>query len=209
MNRWAVFVEGLEDLKDFDQLGEGARLDLVRTINKTTARFRTRGADQIRQAINFPASYLQPGQKRLYVAQQATRSKPEGIIRARGRATSLARFVTGRSPGKEGVTVQVKKGHSEHLKRAFLVKLPAGTGSVDTQFNMGLAVRLRKGDILRNKRTAKRLARGLYLLYGPSVDQVFINATGARAGQGVASDMSDDILDFMQKEFLRLWELRF
>lgn len=208
MKRYGVFVEGLESIKDFDVLGEGVRLELVQTINKTLARFRTRGADLIRQDVNFPASYLQPGQKRLYVPVQATKARPEGVIRARGRATSLARFVKGGVKGTEGVSVEVQPGKTVRMKRAFLVKLKAGSAPIDTKFNMGLAVRLGKGDSLRNRRRAARLDSGLYLLYGPSVDQVFLAATGQRAGQGVATEMTDDMLDYMQAEFLRLMQLR-
>jgi len=209
VNRWAVYVEGLESIQDIDRMRPEIQFKMVQTINTTTTRFRTRAAEMIRAQVNFPARYLNPAQKRLYVTQKATRGKPEGVISARSRPTSLARFVTNYTPGKEGVNVEVEPGNSTFLKRAFLVKLPAGTGPVDTQYNLGLAIRLGKGQTMRNKRTAIRLDRGLYLLYGPSIDQVFLNATGARAGEGVATEMTPDMLDFMQREFLRLWDLDF
>ena len=206
-DKWAVYVEGLEGLGDIQNLSSASKLNIVRAVNATVARYRTRGAQMILDDINLPAHYLNPSAKRLYVAQQATRSKPEGIIRARGRPTSLARFITSRSAGKEGVTVQVNKGQSRQLPRAFLVKLPQGRGPVDTQFNLGLAIRLGKGQRIRNKRHLVQLDQGLYLLYGPSVDQLFLNATGARAGEGVATEMTPDMLDFLASEYLRLMDL--
>lgn len=207
-DQWAIYVEGLEGLGDVEKLSSKSKLNLVRAVNATTARFRKKGADLILGDINLPGSYLNPAAKRLYVAQQATKNNPQGIIRARGRPTSLARYITSRNADGAGVKVQVNKGGTtSDLKRAFLVKLPAGRGPVDTQFNLGLAVRLKKGQKLRNKKHLVQLDQGLYLLYGPSVDQLFINATGGRAGEGVATEMTPDMLDFLQREYLRLMEL--
>lgn len=207
MRQWAVFVEGVLDAKDALRAIGDVPMKQVMALNTTVTRFRTVGARAILDEVAFPQQYLNPSAKRLYVAQKATRAKREGIIRARSRPTSLARFVTKRSPGKAGVTVQVEPGRSQELPRAFMVKLRAGSAGIDTQFNLGLAIRLGKGKTMRGKRNAIRLDSGLYLLYGPSVDQVFINATGAKAGQGVATRMTPDMLDFMEAEFLRLLDL--
>lgn len=207
MRQWAVFVEGALDVKDALRAVADVPMKQVMALNTTVTRFRTVGARAILDEVAFPSQYLNPSAKRLYVAQKATKAKREGIIRARGRPTSLARFVTKRNPGKEGVSVQVEPGRTQELPRAFMVKLRAGAASIDTQFNLGLAIRLGKGKTMRGKRNAIRLDSGLYLLYGPSVDQVFINATGANAGKGVATEMTPDMLDFMEAEFLRLLDL--
>lgn len=208
VDRWAVYVEGLEGLGDVADMSSATKLNIVRAVNATTARFRKRGADLILGDINLPAHYLNPAAKRLYVASKATRGNMESIIRARGRPTSLARYITSREADNVGVTVKVNQDKpARKLPRAFLVKLPQGRGPVDTQFNLGLAIRLGKGQRIRNKRHLVQLDQGLYLLYGPSVDQLFINATGSRAGEGVASEMTPDMLDFLQNEFLRLMEL--
>jgi hypothetical protein len=207
-DRWAVYVEGLEGLGDIKNLSSKSKLNIVRAVNATTARFRKKGADLILGDVNLPSNYLNPAAKRLYVAEKATKNNPQSIIRARGRATSLARFITSRQADGVGVTVKVNQDSgSKELKRAFLVKLPAGRGPVDTQFNLGLAIRLRKGQRIRNKKHLVQLDQGLYLLYGPSVDQLFLNATGGRAGEGVATEMTPDMLDFLQREYLRLMEL--
>lgn len=203
MDQWAVFVEGLESLSDIEKATPSVRLAAVRAINKITRDGRVELARMILKEVNFPASYVGPQNKRLYVSKQATRNELEGRITARSRATSLARFVTGQ-PGKgQGVRVQVTPGKSRFMKKAFLIKLPAGSAGVDTKYNMGLAIRLRPGEALKNKRTARRMANGLYLLYGPSVDQVF----RAEDGDGVANDIAPDLAAKLEREFLRLLEI--
>ena len=75
------------------------------------------------------------------------------------------------------------------MNRAFLMNLRSG--------NLGLAVRLAPGERIDNKRRMVQMSNGLYLLYGPSVDQVF---------RSVAEDVSADAGDFLEQEFLRLTE---
>lgn len=202
---YAVFVEGIGDLKEFNSLRDDIKLWAAQAINRTAERGRTMAARQIRQQINLPASYVSPSEKRLYVSKKAQRGDLEARIAARTRATSLARFVSGQAQlHKQGVRVEIAPGKARFLKRAFLVRLRAGTANTDTRSNLGLAVRLRPGEVLRNKSDVRRLDRGLYLLYGPSVDQIF----RARDGSGVAEDISLDLAKSMEDEFLRLVELR-
>lgn len=204
MSEFAVFAEGLSDLESFADLKRDIRLAATRAINKVARDKRSRAARTIRSEVNFPASYVAPGQKRLYVSKQANRGDLEARITARGRPTSLARFAqnTGKT-GKPGVYVQVAPGKSRYMKRAFLIKLPQGASLTDTQFNLGLAIRLRRGETLQNKVSARKIASGLYLLYGPSVDQVFRSNSGA----GVANDMVPEIERDLSAEFLRLLDL--
>lgn len=202
---YAVFVEGITDLKEFDGLRDEIKLWAAQSINRTAERGRTMAARDIRDQVNFPASYVSPAQKRLYVSKKAQRSDLEARIAARTRATSLARFVSGQMQlRKQGVRVEIAPGKARFMKRAFLVRLRAGNAALDTRSNLGLAIRLRPGEQLRNKSDVRRLDRGLYLLYGPSVDQVF----RARDGSGVAEDISPDLAEMMETEFLRLVELR-
>lgn len=202
-DNWAVFVDGLGDLKEFDNTKQAIRLAAARAINKVTRDGRVEIARDILDNVNFPAAYVGPNQKRLYVSRQATTADLEGRITARARATSLARFVQGTPRMGEGLRVEVKPGRSRYMKRAFLIKLPAGTASVDTKFNMGLAIRLRPGETLQNKLTARRMQKNLYLLYGPSVDQVF----RANDGSGVATDKAPSLATKLEREFLRLLEI--
>ena len=202
-DNWAVFVEGLDDLKQFDGTKQAIRMAAARAINKVTRDGRVEIARDIRDQVNLPASYVASGQKRLYVSQQATTGNLEGKITARGRATSLARFVQGTPRRGQGVRVEVAPGRSLYMKRAFLIRLRAGNSNVDTKYNMGLAIRLRPGETLQNKLTARRMEKGLYLLYGPSVDQVF----RARDGSGVANEKAPQLASELEREFLRLLEI--
>lgn len=200
---YAVVVEGLADLGVLKELPDNTLLDAARAINKVLPSIRTESARRILGQINFPNSYLNPGAKRLYVSRLATRGKLEGAITARRRPTSLARFVTGNLQDKQvGVTVQVSKGgKTENLKRAFVIRL---NGNADTQGNFGLAIRLPKGKAMTNRKSAVRMANGLYLLYGPSVQQVFLD----NQGEGVAEDMVPLALEKLGDEYTRLFDLR-
>ncbi len=179
---------------------ESRRLNAARAINKITRDYRTIAAKQIRQEINFPASYVAPSERRLQVVSQATRTKLEGVISAKSRATSLARFVQGAKRGQRSPTVMVEPGKAIEMKRAFLIPLRAGTELTDTVFNLGLAIRLRPGETLTGKHTARKIASNLYLLYGPSVYQALIGNDGT----GIADDIMPELLDDLRDEFFRL-----
>lgn len=205
-DNYAVFVEGLAGIADFDSIKADVKLWALQAINKTADRGRTMAARQIRQEVNFPVSYLDPNGKRLFVSKRAQRNDLEAKITARRRATSLARFVSGTTQiHKAGVRIEVAPGRARFLKRAFLVRLPAGSANIDTASNLGLAVRLKPGEVIRNKTDARRLDKGLYLLYGPSVDQVF----RARDGSGVAEEISPELVTQLEDEFIRLSSRRF
>jgi len=204
MTAYAVFAEGITNLQEFDALKDEIKLWAAQAINKTAESGRTRAARLIRSEVNFPASYVNPADRRLYVSKKAQRADREARIAARPRATSLARFVVGgQSKLTEGVQVMVHPGKARLMRRAFLIRLRSGKSEIDTKSNMGLAVRLKPGEVLRNKTDVQKLDRNLYLLYGPSVAQVF----RARDDSGVASDMSPQVVKDMEREFLRLVEL--
>jgi hypothetical protein len=195
---YAILVEGLSTLKSLDDLDDSIKLSAVRAINKIARDGRAAASREIRKQVAFPPAYVSPSQGRLAVTRQATRSSLEAAIGARARSTSLARFATNKG-GPGGVSVVVKPGKATAIRRAFLIRLRAGTANLDTKSNLGLAIRLRPGETLRNKYAAKRMQNGLYLLYGPSVDQVFLN----NAGKGVAADLEPEVLEKLEAEFVR------
>lgn len=206
VQQFAVIVEGVYTLKDFENVDERLKLNLVRAVNKITPQVRTESRRRILSQINFPSSYLDPSAGRFFVSRLATQAKPEAAITARRRPTSLARFIVGTpTPNKEGVTVSVGKGRTETLRRAFVIRLRAGTADLDTKANLGLAVRLKRGESLRNKNATVKMANGLYLLYGPSIQQVFLD----NSGDGVAQDVSGYALDKLDAEVDRLMDTIF
>lgn len=195
---YGLFVEGLDELKDLDKQVDSQIVQAAyRAINATADRARTDSAEEIRRQVNFPASYLKPSQGRLLVTQRASSDSLEAIITGRRRATSLARFVTSGTPGKKGVTVAVKPGRSVELPNAFLMKLRSGS-NVDTKNNLGLAIRTAKGERPNSAYKPVRVADGLWLLYGPSVDQVF---------KTVREDVRPDAESYLASEFYRLLDL--
>ena len=60
--------------------------------------------------------------------------------------------------------------------------------------NIGLAVRLKDGELPINTHSEVMLADNVWLLYGPSVDQVL---------SGVADDVAPGIQRSLSKQFLR------
>lgn len=199
---FAVMVEGLDNLDDIRLMGRRTALAAVQAINKVARDQRAEAARRIGEQINIPKRQLGPSGGRLTVTKTATRSSLEARITARGRPTSLARFSKGQ-PGRAGVTVEVKPGQSRFMRRAFLIRLPQGTSLTDTRFNLGLAIRLRPGERLDNKVRQVQLSKGLYLLYGPSIQQVFLD----NSGKGVADDLSGPTADKLEAEFMRLLNL--
>jgi hypothetical protein len=203
-DKFVFAVEGLENIQQFAAEQANIEMTMVQAINTTLRDTRAAASDRIRAQVNFSAEYLNPSQKRLFVNKQAKRGDLEGSILARGRPTSLARFITGSAPGRgTGVSVMVHPGRARFMKKAFLIKLRAGTDSIETRFNQGLAIRLRPGETLQNKKNVVQLKNGLFVLYGPSVSQVFLD----NQGDGVAKDLEPHVLDELEDQFLRLLEV--
>lgn len=205
MTGFALFVDGLDSLEEVGRIRADLRTAASRALNKVARDQRAFAAREITRQVNLPKNYVSPSQGRLAVNDKASPGRLQASIRARGRATSLARFAVG-SPGtgRAGVTVAVKPGQATFLRRAFLIRLPGVGGSTDPGLgNTGLAIRLRPGERLQNKVQQVRLAKNLYLLYGPSVSQVFLD----NSGNGVARDAEDRGADQLQREFLRLIKL--
>jgi len=190
----AVFIEGLESEADLDK--DSVRRAASQAINKTADRARVASAKEIRRQVAFPQGYLEGANSRLTVSQRATVDRLEGVVSGRHRPTSLARFVKTGAVGQRGsIRVTVKPGTSRPIGRAFLIPLRSGT---EPGGNLGLAMRVPKGSVPDRAFKPTKLAEGLYLLYGPSVDQVF---------QTVRSDVSPDAAAFLEREFSRLLEL--
>jgi hypothetical protein len=149
--------------------------------------------------VAFPPGYLREkagrrAEPRFGIKYKASPTSLVSAIAGRFAPTSLARFVTRRNAQKRsGVSVRINPGSTVALPRAFLVGLRSG--------NLGLAIRLRPGEVLSNTIGAKIITTGpmagLALLYGPSVEQVF---------RSVSLDIEPDVLLYLQTEFLRQYD---
>lgn len=192
---YIVAVEGISDtVASLAEMPAAIQRYARMAINSTTKKTRTAASRRIREQVNFTAGYLSDNAGRLSVTQQATDANLEARIRGRFRPTSLARFARG-GVGRAGVTVQVNPGSSQRMGRAFLMRLRAGRANIETKSNLGLAIRLKPGEHVENKHRMVAVSGNLYLLYGPSVDQLF---------RTVAEEIAPDASDDLETEFLRL-----
>lgn len=195
-----IEVNGLEAMRSYlDLMPERARNAASLAINQTTdRRAMSLVRENMREEIAFPKGYLED-KKRLGVTKRSRPDDLEAIITGRSRPTSLARFAQG-SVGRGGrVSLRVNPGRSRTLSRAFLVRLKAGQQLTDELFNVGLAIRLRPGERIENKKQMTRTDSGLYLLYGPSVDQVFRTVSVS-----VSPEIATALVDEFKRQFARL-----
>lgn len=192
-------VEGLTDLGPIAEIQEHVRMAAIQAINKTAEHSRTLGARRIGEQVALSASYLSQANGRLVISKKAQGLSLSAAITGRFRPTSLARFSKGAVPGQRGAKVTVKPGHLKQIPRGFFIRLRSGAVLTETQYNLGLAIRLKPGERLINKKQFVQLGKNLYLLYGPSVDQVF---------RSVAPEISPDAAEFLEREFKRLMDRR-
>lgn len=193
---YGVFVEGLANLKILEDLPADILEAAKRAVNDTVRRSRPAAAKEMEKRVNFPRGYLTGEGGRLTIPKYATDTSLSAILRGRDRPTSLARFIIGgakqrkRGEASSGVTVEVKPGLARRLPRAFAIKLRNN--------NFGLAVRTSSGRKPTNASSPKEIAPGLWLLYGPSVDQVF---------GYVREEIVPDMEDYLEEQFRRQLDL--
>lgn len=205
MDSYVVLVEGLESFGDIAKMEARVLTAASRAINETARRTRTQAARKIQSQVDFPSRYLSNSKDgRLAIFKYAKGEDLEAIIRGRERPTSLARFAKGSTTTKavrsaKGVKIGIKPGTSKLMQGAFLMRLRAGNQVTDTQYNLGLAIRTKDGNPPRNAYKPKQVgSSNLWLLYGPSVNQVF---------RTVSADVSPDALNFLEREINRLLDL--
>lgn len=196
-DQYVLFVDDIQGFNIDELSQEKVDRALYQAVNKAAKEGRARAADRMLDQVNFPSSYLKGKNSRLYISSYATRGKAEAVVAGRFRPTSLARFA---SPNKlrGGVAVTVKPGRQRIIKNAFLMKLKSGQG--DTLGNLGLAVRTARGKRPSGAFRPVQINDRLWLLYGPSVSQVF---------KTVRVDVSPAVAMTMQQEFSRLIDLEF
>ncbi len=191
----AIVASALNDVaRYFEELPDIALEAAVIAVNDGASDSVPAMRRKMEQQVNFPQGYL--SRERLGVRQRAKKGEIEAIISGRDRPTSLARFVdrglTPKTAKGRALTLRVKPGQTVNLVRsdgrpsAFLISLRNG--------NVGLAIRLKKGEQLEKSQKAVELAPNLYLLYGPSVDQVL---------KDVGDKEVPDIQSRISREFIR------
>lgn len=175
-------------------------------VRSTVKKGRALAKKEILKQVGFPKSYLDGSSakgKRLDVRIDKFGELERGRIIARRRPTSLATFgarqLYSQADGKKrraGVSVHLKR--TSIIKRAFLMNLKRGSQGAG---NQGLAIRVPKGEKPHRKFNGKALYKNrsddVYLLYGPSVEQVF---------DDVAPEIAPELSDYLNKEFVRQFD---
>lgn len=201
---FVIETRGLDALKKmFDQMPEVADEAARIAINGAARYARSEGSKGVRKQVNLSARYLGSEgdpDATLAISRYAKSGDDEAVISARERPTALSRFAVGvpRFGKQKGVKVKVEPGNSKDMPRAFFLKLRRGNKDITADsYNVGLAIRLRPGERVQNKKNMVSIGKGVYLLYGPSVAQVF---------DDVAVDIIDAVSDKLADEFVRNFE---
>lgn len=173
------------------------------STNDAARRARAKSATEMMKQVAFPTGYLGTVRNgNLRIAKFAKSSDLTAEVQGRFRPTSLARFTLNKSEmlGKNRrgpARVQVRPGRVKTIERAFLMRLKRGMQSAagaGVNANLGLAIRLHPGERVENKKQMVAMGRGVYLLYGPSVNQVF---------RAVAKDVAPEVGSYFNTEFSR------
>lgn len=206
MSTFTVATRGLDGfIEAVESLPFAATTAAQLAINDTARWGRTRAAEAMLKQVAWPRQYLgNANNGKLRVSQYASTDNLQAVITGQFRPTSLARFVLNqqemmRNKMRGPARVSVKPGRVETMDRAFLVRLRRGKVLDADNYNIGLAIRLRSGESFINKKEAVSLGRGVYLLYGPSVNQVFRSVS-----QDIAPAVSDRLASEFARQFKRL-----
>lgn len=183
--------------KFFDRAPDATPKAARMALNKVIAgKGRTIIKAKMHEQVAFPAGYVD--NEKLSVGRRATDNVLEASLVGRQRPTSLATFATNKSveqSRKQGVQVMVHPGRRKSMRRAFLMRLRRGEELGEDNFNLGLAIRLKPGEQIENRRSVSFNGdASLQLLYGPSVDQVMLDA---------AAEGEPEIMDEVETEFVR------
>lgn len=173
---YEIEARGLQAFEELiKRLGDGVLPSASQAINDTTSFARAEGSRRIRSRFNFKAGYLEG---RLQVTKRAKPGDLEGVVTGRDRPTSLARFAQGTPRfGKQRTAPRVKVrtlGGTTAVRNGFYMRLRKGSSVISAEnANVGLAIRLKEGERVKNKNTMVPVGGDLYLLYGPSVGQIY------------------------------------
>lgn len=186
--RFQFQVKGIKEFQRLlEEQPEIARKAARLAINDVTRQTFARSKREIMRQINLSAAYLDGkdgGSPRFRISQMATESSLMAVIEARRRPTSLARFdarqlyAPAKNGGRKKAGVSVRVGNArKKIPKAFFVKLKSGTQDGG---NLGVAIRVPAGEGVKGRKFRGVPFGGgnsrdsdVYLLYGPSVQQVF------------------------------------
>lgn len=169
-------------------------------INTAARKAHSLAKKEMLKQVKFPSSYLgTPETGHLKVKQWAAEDNLVATISAQFRPTSLLRYVTNQSTlrkkasptgptvGRGTARLQIKPGSISSIDNAYILRLKNG--------NEGLGIRLKMGEEPTGTTAAKRYGKtNWWLLYGPSVNQVF---------NDVRDEISPTVVQILNMEFSR------
>lgn len=202
-------------IKDFDRLVDTMRgmekatsISASRAINRTADRARTAASRAIREDVNLSTRYVDG---LLKVVERASQNSLQATVKGTQRPTSLAQFASDsveQSHKRGGVNLEVKKGHRTFFKRAWIQKLKRGSNAISgDSFNLGLAVRWRSGGKPSRAYKPKAMGDGRWLLYAPSIDQLFKGVLEPKPGSTSRKALEQSASTWLLEEFLRQMDL--
>lgn len=186
-----VRTSGLTDFTRFLQRApEIATRAAAFAINDTARSERTAAKRRMQADAAAPLSTFEG--RNFRIDRFASPGNLEAVIRAERRPLGLTTFLTSRTAKRKGagrgLEVQIKRGGPKTvLEGSFLLPLRNG----------GRAVALRTKGAIRNSRAAQEIRPNLYLLSGPSVNQMFGVIAPERVKPGG---------DLLRRNFLRQFE---
>ncbi len=179
----------------------------VMAVNEGARYGRAAALREMNSQVKLGKKYL--GDNLLIKKAQGNVGEIRAVLTGVQRPVSLARYATPsarsaflsakKQPKKLKVQVRTDRAGGI-LKKAFFVRLRSGREFSETHFNVGLAIRLKPGQQVQGRHiSGKPMAKtgssaSVFLLYGPSVDQVF---------RTVREDVSPDIAQRVRTEFGR------
>ena len=210
----ASFVREID--AHYSQFPGAVKAAFPKALNEGARFARKVSVEAIMKDTAFPTGYLDKPE-RFYVAQFATPEQPQAVLKARTRGTLLYEFAVGHplpeatrgTGGKNwfgistaerrqlqrsrGVTVIIKPGAPKTIPEAFVIPLK-DSGA------LGIAVKLKNGQfpamLKKNFIRTELLNQEYYVLYGPSVDQVF---------RQVSEKVIPEVTSYLSAEFRRLF----
>lgn len=180
--------------RQLERYPQQARKAASMAVNDTAAWSKTQARILMQSQILLPRETLENA--RFGVRQSATGANPEAVVSASNNPLGLSRFVVSpKVPGAAypktrikvgGRTIQWGQEGQKGGSYAFLLQTPNGAD--------GVALALRTTTPLRNSRAARKIGRNLYILSGPSVNQMFAR---------IAPELVPRIEERLQGEFAR------
>jgi len=187
INYEAVGIAGLYE--SFSGLAKNNPRYASMAVNDASRKTITLGKKYMPTIVNINAGYF--NKDRYFVKSFSNPQTLTAIVAGRDKPTSLSAFAPKQGGLRDGfiayrgmINAAVKPGGGSSFE-AYLLRLRSG--------NLGLAVRSQTAPskAYRPKQVGQT---GLWLLYGPSVNQVFKSARSA---------MAPDIMNYLTSEYLR------